>query len=71
MALNWAEGGTTMQLLELAIGLEANAYDRYLKMVDVAESGDVKEVFRTIAREEKEHLKKLGELLDQEVRKEL
>jgi len=68
-ALSWAEGGTTVQLFELAIGLEANAYDRYLKMVDVAESGDVKEVFRTIAKEEREHLKKLGELMDQEVLK--
>ena len=38
-------------------------------MVDVAESEDVKEVFRIIAKEEKGHLKKLGELLDREVGK--
>ncbi len=65
-ALNWAEGRTTVQVLELAIGLEANAYDRYLKMVDVSEKEDAKEVFRTIAKEEKEHLKRLGIFLDQQ-----
>lgn len=63
-ALNWAENRTAGQVLELAIGLEANAYDRYLKMVDVSENEDAKEVFKTIAKEEKGHLRKLGELMD-------
>ncbi len=65
-ALSWVGGRTAGQILELAIGLEANAYDRYLKMVDVSENEDVKEVFRTIAKEEREHLKKLATLMDQQ-----
>ena len=66
-ALTWAEGRTAEQVLEFAIGLEANAYDRYLKMVDVSESEDAREVFRTIAKEEREHLKKLATLMDQQL----
>ncbi len=68
-ALSWAEDKPAEKILAAAVGFEANAYDRYLKMVDVAESEDVKEVFRIIAKEEKGHLKKLGELLDREVGK--
>jgi len=67
-ALDWAEDRKGEQLLELAIGLEANAYDRYLKMVDVSEDETAKEVFRTIAKEEKEHLMRLSKLLDQVVK---
>lgn len=69
-ALNWAEGSAVEQMLELAIGLEANAYDRYLKMVDVSENEDAKEVFRIIAKEEKEHLHWLAALMDQQHQKE-
>jgi len=67
-ALTWAEDRTARQVVELAIGLEANAYDRYLKMVDVSKNKDAKEMFRTIAKEEKFHLKKLSELMDKQVR---
>jgi rubrerythrin len=69
-ALNWAEGRAVGQMLELSIGLEANAYDRYLKMVDVSENEDAKEVFRAIAKEEKEHLNRLAALMDQQHQKE-
>ena len=64
-ALSWAEGRTAEQILELTIGLEAKAYDRYLKMVDASENEDAKEVFRIIAKEEKEHLHRLAALMDQ------
>jgi rubrerythrin len=50
--------------------LEAKAYDRYLKMVDVSENEDAKEVLRTIAKEEKEHLDRLAALMDQQHQKE-
>ncbi|MDF1526900.1 MAG: ferritin family protein [bacterium] len=63
--LSWARDKPAKKILRITMGFEANAYDRYLKMVDVSESDDAKEVFRTIAREEKGHLRKLGELLDQ------
>ena len=64
-ALSWARDKPAKKILSMSMGFEANAYDRYLKMVDVSESDEAKEVFRTIAKEEKGHLEKLGELLDQ------
>ncbi|UCG39076.1 MAG: ferritin family protein [bacterium] len=64
-ALKWAEGRSAAQVLDLALGLESNAYDRYLKMLDAAPGDLAREVFRIIAAEEKEHLKKLSQLLDE------
>jgi len=69
-ALTWAQDKPARKVLAASMNYEANAYDRYLKMVDVSESADAKDVFLTIAREEKGHLKKLGLLLDQVVEKE-
>ncbi|MCJ7499768.1 ferritin family protein [bacterium] len=69
-ALSWARDKPAKKILSISMGFEANAYDRYLKMVDVSENDDAKEVFRTIAKEEKGHLKKLAALLDQQHQKE-
>jgi rubrerythrin len=63
--LSWAKDKPVRKILTASIALEANAYDRYLKMVDISEDEDAKEVFRTIAREEKNHLDKLSQLMDQ------
>jgi rubrerythrin len=63
-ALQWAEGKTVLEVLELALGLESNAYDRYLKMFEATNDELSKEVFRTIAAEEKQHLVRLTELMD-------
>jgi len=63
-ALRWSEGKRVNEILDLALGLEANAYDRYLKMLVVSDSKDAKEVFHAIAKEEKNHLRKLSKLLD-------
>ncbi len=68
-ALSWARDKPAKKILSMAMGFEANAYDRYLKMVDVSESDEAKEVFRAIAREEKGHLRKLSRLLDEVVQK--
>ena len=62
--LRWAEGGTPEEILELAIALESNAYDRYLKMIAIVEDEEGKEVFRTISAEEKVHLGHLTALMD-------
>ena len=64
-ALRWAEGKPARRILNLAIGLEANAYDRYLKMMEKAVDEDTRDVFATVAREEKGHLKGLAALLDE------
>ncbi len=60
----WVDGRSFSEILHMALALEANAYDRYLQMVDAADKEDAKDIFRMIAREEKIHLKLLGDLLD-------
>lgn len=67
-ALQWTEEKVITEILEFALGLESNAYDRYLKMLDVAEDESSKEVFSDIAREEKGHLKRLADLMDEELK---
>jgi rubrerythrin len=64
-ALAWAEGKPARKVLAITMGMEANAYDRYLKMADVSEDADARAVFQAIAREEKGHIKRLGELMDE------
>jgi len=65
--LSWAQDKPLRKILAYAMGFEANAYDRYLKMFDIAEGEEAKAVFKAIAMEEKGHLRRLGELLDTEV----
>jgi rubrerythrin len=67
-ALSWAEDKPLKKVMAAVMGFEANAYDRYLKMVDVAENEDAKEIFRIIAKEEKEHLGRLSGLLDKKIK---
>jgi rubrerythrin len=67
-ALSWTEDKPAKKVLSISMGFEANAYDRYLKMVDVSEDDEAKEVFRTIAKEEKGHLERLSKLLDEIVK---
>lgn len=67
-ALEWARGKHVTEILELALGLESNAYDRYLKMLDTTDDESSREVFRGIAREEKGHLKRLADLMDEQLK---
>ncbi len=62
--LAWVDGRSFPEILHMALALEANAYDRYLQMISAAEDEDAKDIFRMIAREEKAHLRSLGDLLD-------
>ncbi|MFV1957429.1 MAG: ferritin family protein [bacterium] len=62
--LAWVDGRSFPEILHMALALEANAYDRYLQMINAADDEDAKDIFRMIAREEKDHLKLLGDLLD-------
>ena len=63
--LQWAEGKPVEEVLEIALALETNAYDRYLKMIELVEDEQAKEVFRVLSREEKGHLDRLTALLDE------
>lgn len=66
-ALAWATGKSVTAVLELMLSLETNAYDLYLRMLSRFESGKHAEVFSMLAGEEKQHLKRLAELLEQKI----
>lgn len=63
-ALDWVQGKDLRRILELAMGLETNAWDRYLLMQRAAESAPSREAFGRLAEEEKRHLGLLGAELD-------
>jgi len=63
-ALTWARGKGLQETLELAISLETNSYDLYLKLENRMEDKDARRVFARIAQEEKDHLSRLADLLD-------
>jgi rhodanese-related sulfurtransferase/rubrerythrin len=63
-ALQWVRGRDYGQVLQLAIGLEANAYDRYLLMRREAADELSRTIFNRLAGEEKIHLRLLSDHLD-------
>jgi rubrerythrin len=62
--LAWAKGKTLEEILELAIAMEANALDRYIKMGRTVADERSREVFLTLSREEQKHLERMTSLLD-------
>lgn len=63
--LRWAEGRTVEEMLEVALALETNAYDRYLKMIDLVKDDQARDLFRVLSAEEKKHLDRLSTLMDE------
>jgi sulfur-carrier protein adenylyltransferase/sulfurtransferase len=66
-ALKWAEGKRTEAILELAMSLETNSYDLYIKMRHRMKDERAQQVFDHIAGEEKNHLERLGALLEKKI----
>lgn len=66
-ALAWVKGKDLHDVLELSISLEANSYDLYIKMGRAVTGRDSQEVFRLLTAEEKNHLARLGALLDKKL----
>jgi len=66
-AMEWLKGKGSDVALELAISLEANAYDLSVKMSRRMEDEKSRNVFHVLAAEEKIHLEKLGKLLERKV----
>jgi rubrerythrin len=62
--LEWTRGKTLEEVLELAIAMEANALDRYIKMGRAVADEPSREVFLALSREEKKHLERMASLLD-------
>lgn len=50
------------EVLDLALALETDALDLYLRMAGAFDDAAVRSVFFALAEEEREHLKKLGDL---------
>ena len=63
-ALEWVKNRDYGQVLELAIGLETNAYDRYLLLAQEVVNEQSKVIFNYLAEEEKTHLNLLSDHLD-------
>ena len=55
------------EVISLAMGIEAQALDLYLRAADNSTQADTRQVLLHIAEEERAHLKLLGELLDETV----
>lgn len=62
--IEWAKGKTLEEILELAIAMEANSMDRYIKMGRAVADERSREVFLTLYREEQKHLERMTSLLD-------
>ena len=60
---------TAPQVLDLAMMLETQALDLYLRFADRCEQAQTKEVLFTLAGEEKAHLASLGRLLEEKLGK--
>jgi sulfur-carrier protein adenylyltransferase/sulfurtransferase len=63
-ALELIEGRGRQEILELAIALETDAYDRYLLLRRELEDENSRRVFEVLSDEEKRHLRILAGLLD-------
>jgi len=65
-ALAWCreQGRTPFEALELAMQAETNSLDLYLKMLRRADIAPVHNAIRSLAGEEKNHLRKLAALLE-------
>lgn len=58
-AVAWSEDKSPRDILEFSLAMEAGSYDRYLYLRNTVSDDDSREVFNTLAVEEKQHLGKL------------
>jgi rubrerythrin len=66
-ALAWIGEKGVSEGLEMAIALEVNAYDLYVKMSRAIEDEQAHQIFEKLSEEEQVHLEKLSALLDKRV----
>jgi rubrerythrin len=62
--LPWAVGKSVIEILELSVSSETNAYDLYVKMERRTKDQRSAQVFRVLSGEEKQHLERLSSLLE-------
>ena len=63
-ALAWMEGKALREIVELALSLEVNASDLYIKMERRVEDPEAREAFQVLSNQEKTHLQRLAELFE-------
>jgi len=63
-ALEWVKGKSFEAIFELAIALETNAFDLYIKMRRQMKGDKSRQVFDQLSREEKKHLELLADLFE-------
>lgn len=56
-------GRTPLEAMEVALQLELNALDFFMKLQATLPSPEAKEIFRTLAESERAHLNKIGEII--------
>jgi rubrerythrin len=66
-ALAWIQDKGVSESLELAIAMEVNAFDLYIKMSRSIEDKKSQQIFEKLSEEEQVHLEKLSGLLDKRV----
>ena len=66
-ALAWIKDKGVSESLELAIAMEVNAFDLYVKMSRAIADAQAKQIFEKLSEEEQMHLQKLSDLLDARV----
>ncbi len=66
-ALKWVGTKKLAEILEMSISLETNSYDLYIKMKRQVKDPRSTQVFDLLSGEEKDHLKRLSQLLEKRV----
>jgi len=66
-ALDWVNGKGVSEVLELAMAMEINAFDLYIKMSRIIEDTKAQQIFKKLSEEEQVHLEKLAALLDKKI----
>ena len=66
-ALEWAQGKELRDILDFSVSLEVNAIDLYIKMERKVEGGEAKEVFQALSNQERNHLKRITEALQERI----
>jgi sulfur-carrier protein adenylyltransferase/sulfurtransferase len=66
-ALKWVKGKNLEAIFELALALETNSYDLYIRMRRQMKDAESREVFAQLSKEERRHLELLAELFERKV----
>lgn len=66
-ALQWAKGKSGAEILDLAVALETNAYDLYIRMKQRIHDDRSRQVFDQLSAEEKKHLELLTGLFERKL----